>query len=58
MKTKDLWMLIVGLFLASGTLLVDRFIVAVPDLLAVAFAVAAIILITIFMLRNRTLKKQ
>lgn len=51
MKNKKFWFLIIALFLCSGVLLVNRFIIAIPDWIAVCvIALAAISLFIYYFL--------
>lgn len=57
MKNKNMWLLSISLGLCSSTILIDRFIVDIPDWLAIIFAFFAIITLISFILNNRKIKK-
>lgn len=51
-KSKNLWLLTLSLGLCSSTILIDRFIVGIPDWLAITFSVVAIISLIGFISTN------
>ncbi|SDY53924.1 hypothetical protein SAMN05660462_00263 [Proteiniborus ethanoligenes] len=57
MKNKNIWLLLLSLGLCSSTILIDRFIVDIPDWLAIILALIAIISLVGFFFTNRVLKK-
>ena len=56
-KSKNLWLLILSLGLSSSTILIDRFIVGIPDWLAIIFAVTAIVSLIGFIYTNKNIKE-
>lgn len=57
MKSKNIGLLILMLGLTSGTILVDRFIIDIPDGLAIIFIVIAIASFAAFLITNKVHKK-
>lgn len=55
---KNIWLLILALGLASGTRLVDSFIVDIPRLLTYILTAAALIAMIAFLSNNREINKK
>nr|WP_307990737.1 hypothetical protein [uncultured Niameybacter sp.] len=53
MKKKNLWLLILGLGLTSGTILINRFVISIPNWLAIAFSIIAICALVAFLITNK-----
>lgn len=53
MKKKNLWLLILGLGLTSGTILVNRFVVSIPNWLAITFSIISICALAVFLITNK-----
>lgn len=55
---KNIWLLILSLGLASGTRLVDSFVVDIPRWLTYILAAAALIAMIAFLSNNREINKK
>ncbi len=58
MKVKNHWLLMIGLLATSGIILVDRFIIDVPDWMAIICIVIAIVSYIMFLFSNRKFKSR
>lgn len=57
MKNKNMWLLILTLALTGGTILVDRFVCAVPDWAVLGCFALAVICNVAFLVVNKRPKK-
>lgn len=57
MKNKNLFYLILSLGISSGTILTNRFVVLIPDWLAIVLILLSVISLIVFIIKSRNKRK-